>query len=248
MPFGTLSVKDEPLPAFAPSYSTGLIHYSNISAIFVTYRTLVANVRPFVPNTIELEDEPLITVAVVVYPMSTLGAYNEYFHLVEVTYEGKKYNYPISMILDNEAAIFLGREMYGYPKTFGTVNLEHWTGSATFLGTVEKPKGQRLVQVEFTPERPLEDTEKSTGKGLGVLGLRVIPSPVEGAKPSVKELVPSQMILKGGETWIGTGSVSFPTQMASHPLHKLEVLRYETTTYVSGASAIIYPAQVTFPL
>jgi acetoacetate decarboxylase len=104
------------------------------------------------------------------------------------------------------------------------------------------------VQVEFTPERPLENTGQSTGEGLGVLGLRVIPSPVEGERPSVKELVPSQMILKGGETWVGTGSVSFPTQMASHPLHKLEVLRYEATTYISGASAIIYPAQVTFPL
>jgi acetoacetate decarboxylase len=248
MPFGTLAVKDDPLPVFAPSYSTGLIHYSDISAIFITYRTLHANVSPLVPDVLELDDEPLITNAVVVYPMSTLGAYNEYYHLVEVKYKDQKYQYPISIILDNEAAIFLGREMYGYPKTFGVIRLEQWTGSATFLGTVEKPKGQRIVQVEFTPEKPLETTGQSSSKEISVLGLRVIPSPVEGAKPNIKELVPSSMVMKGGETWTGTGSISFPTTLGSHPMHKLEVLRIESSTYVRGASAIIYPAHTTHAL
>jgi acetoacetate decarboxylase len=245
MPFGTLSVPDAPIPVFAPSYSTGLIHYSGMNAIFITYRTTASNVRPFAPSVLELEDEPLVTAAVVIYPMSTLGAYNEYFHLVEVTYQNETFNFPISMILDNEAAIFLGREMYGYPKVFGAVELEHRTGSATFLGTVEKPRGQRLVQVEFTPERPLEGVERESKR---VLGLRVIPSPVAGAKASVKELVPSQMVMKGGETWVGRGTISFPTHMESHPMHRLEVLRYEACVYVRGASATIFPADVTYPL
>lgn len=248
MPFGSLSVSDEPIPVFAPSYSTGLIHYSDMSAIFITYRTLLANVRPFVPDVLELEDDPLITAAIVVYPISTLGAYNEYFHLVEVKYKDESFNYPVSMILDNEAAIFLGREMYGYPKVFGNVSLEHFTGSSTFLGTVEKPKGQRLVQVEFTPGRPLEKTEAPPRESKRVLGLRVIPSPITSTKPSVKELVPSQMVMKGGEIWVGKGSISFPTHMESHPMHKLEVARYESCVYVRGASATIYPADVTYPL
>ena len=248
MPFGTLSVNDEPIPVFAPSYSTGLIHYSDMSAIFITYRTLAANVRPFVPNVLELDDEPLITAAVVVYPMSTLGAYNEYFHLVEVKYKNETFNYPISMILDNEAAIFLGREMYGYPKVFGAVSLEHSTGSATFLGTVEKPKGRRLVQVEFTPEKPLEKENAPPRESMRVLGLRVIPSPVAGAKASVKELVPSQMVMRGGETWVGKGSISFPTHMESHPMHKLKVVKYEACVYIRGASATIFPADVTYSL
>jgi acetoacetate decarboxylase len=175
----------------------------------------------------------------VTYPISTLGAYNEYYHLVEVKYKGENYNYPISMILDNEAAIFLGREMYGYPKVFGNISLDHFTGSATFLGTVEKPKGQKLVQIEFTPEKPLEKPVVPAKQCIRVLGLRVIPSPVLEAKPSLKELVPSQMIMEGGETWIGKGSISFPTAMASHPMHKLEVLRYESCVHLRGASAFI---------
>lgn len=187
MPFGALTVIDSPIPVFAPSYSTGLIHYSSLSAIFITYRTLVYNVLPFVPSVLELEEEPLVTAAIAVYPISTLGAYNEYFHLVEVQYKGETFKYPISMILDNEAAIFLGREMYGYPKTFGHMDLRTETGSATFLGTVEKPKGQRIVQVEFTPDRPLEAGNAGRESKL-VLGLRVIPNPVKG-KEAMKELV-----------------------------------------------------------
>jgi len=89
MPFGSMFVGDKPLPTFAPSYSTGLIHYANMDAIFVSYRTLHANVSPFVPDVLELEDEPLITVGITVYPMSTLGAYNEYYHLVEVKYKNE---------------------------------------------------------------------------------------------------------------------------------------------------------------
>jgi len=248
MPYGTLSVKDEPLPIFAPSYSTDLIHYSDLSAIFITYRTSAANIRPFIPDFLELEEEPLITVGIVVYPMSTLGAYNEYYHLVEVKFKNESFQHPISMILDNEAAIFLGREMYGYPKVFGHVTMEHLTGSATFLSTVEKPKGQKLVQVEFTPEKPLEKTDAPPGETKRVLGLRIIPSPVVSARPNVKELVPSKMIMKGGETWIGKGSIVFPEHSQRHPMHKLEVLRYEKCVYVKGASATIYPADVTYPL
>jgi acetoacetate decarboxylase len=247
MSFGTLIVSDSPLPVFSPSYSTSLIHYSSLSAIFITYRTALANVLPFVPSVLELEDEPLITAAIVVYPMSTLGAYNEYIHLVEVKYKGETFNYPISMILDNEAAIFLGREMYGYPKTFGAVTLQHETGNATFLGTVEKPVGKQLVLVEFAPERPLEATEDGR-ESKRVLGLRVIPSPVKGAKASVKELVPSKMVISGGETWVGKGSISFPAQTESHPMHRLGVLRYEGAMYVRGASAVIYPADKTWAL
>jgi len=151
------------------------------------------------------------------------------------------------MILDNEAAIYLGREMYGYPKTFGHVHLDHWTGSATFLAKVEKPKGQTLLQVEFTPEAPLEGSDPQLG-GKRVLGLRVIPSPIKGTTPTAKELVPSKMVVKGGETWIGTGSVTFPMCMASHPLHNLKVLKYEGSLYIKGASATIYPADTVYAL
>jgi acetoacetate decarboxylase len=44
---------------------------------------------------------------------SSIGIYTEFLSLVEVKYKGVKYDYLLECILDNEAAIFVGREKWG---------------------------------------------------------------------------------------------------------------------------------------
>lgn len=241
-----LPAPDEPLPVSAPPYSAGLVHYSPVSAILITNRTLATNVRPSVPSVVKLEAEPLITGAILTYFMSTLGAYNEYFHLVEATYQNETFN-PISMILDNEAAIFLGREMYGYPKSLwdGLIGACNWLSNISRDG--RETEGQRPVQADFTPEESLEGTVASPRESKRVLGLTVIPSPDAAAKVSFEELVLSRISMRGGESWIEKGSITFPTPMESHPMHKLEVLKYDACLYVREVSATIFPANVTYP-
>lgn len=243
MAFGTLAPGDEPIPSFAPAYPTTTIEYSNLSAVFVNYRTALSNVRPLVPNVLELEEEPLIGIAFISYPASTLGPYQEFIVSVQVKYQGESISYPISMILDNESAIYLGREMYGYPKTFGTVQLEHTVGSSAVNGAVSNAKGDKIAQVDFMADRILEgSSDQSNNK---VLGLRVIPSPVANTTAQ-KELIPSSMTIKGGETCSGKASFSFCTQLETFPLYKLAVLRYESAVFLKEASAIINPAQTTY--
>jgi len=243
MPLGSLSISNNPIPLFASPYTTGLNTFTGISALAVAYRTSCENVRHLVPEMLELENEPLITAWIVTYDMSSVGSYNEYVHAVEVTYHGEKFNYCLSLILDNEAAIFSGREVFGFPKTFRKVVFERSTGTGIFLGQVEKPEGRPLVRFGFTPSTKLDSLMNVNKRRT--LNLRIIPSPVHGMPPSVKELVLCHLEMTGGETWLGTGSISFPETMEYHPLHKLQVSRYEDSFYIHNASVVLHPPETT---
>lgn len=197
MPFGSLSVGDNAIPSFEPPYTNKINKFTDVNLLQVRYRTSYANVRHLVPEFLELEDEPLVTASVVEYGLSTLGQYNEYVHQVEVKHDGETFDYCLSLILDNESAIFIGREKFGLPKTFGKVTLERRTGSGTLVAAVEKPAGQTVVQFSFTLQTQLTETPPS-GEGKRVLNLRVIPSPIEGAPPSLRELIPHRMVISGG--------------------------------------------------
>lgn len=246
MPFGQLSVSsNRGIPTFAPPYHPGITEFSDVNLLFITYRTSLASVRQFVPDMLELEDEPLVSTVFVDYGMSGVGAYKEYCHLVEVTYKGEKFDFGLSLILNNEAAIFSGREQFGYPKKFGNVTFDTDTGTSILKGTVERPVGQRIVQFNFAPTQRIPGGPPKSGTKKRTLNLRVIPSPLEGAAPSLKELIPVVMDIDSQEAWLGQGSISFPEPSEFDPMHKIEILRYEHAIYVRRANCVLrHPTEI----
>lgn len=244
---GLLSIDNQPIPAFAPPYTTDQNTFTGVSVLTIAYRTSLEDVRSLVPDCLELADEPRVTASIITYEMSTVGAYNELVHKVEVTYKGEIYDYSLSLLLDNESAIFSGREQFGFPKSFGKVKLEQSTGSNTFIGNVEKPEGHSLINFAFTPTKKLPENPTSSTRRVS-LNLRLIPSPIAGAPPSIRELVPADFELIGGTKWLGNGSISFPNSLEHHPLHRVPVKRYEGSVYLHKASAVLHPPQSVFPL
>ncbi|EKV17845.1 Decarboxylase DEC1 [Penicillium digitatum Pd1] len=201
MPFGTLPVNGNAVPQFAPPYTINTQSFSDVTLITIPYRVTAASIRHLVPDVLELEDEPLVSAMLVDYGMSTVGAYTEYVHSVEVTYKGKVFGYYLSLIMNNDSSIFCGREQYGYPKRLGHVSLDTDTGSHIVRGHVERPVGQKIVNFDFAPSSLLPTTSQ-TNPGLN---LRVIPSALPNQPPSVKELVPAIMDIKPKEIYGGTG-------------------------------------------
>ncbi|OQE40853.1 hypothetical protein PENCOP_c005G02668 [Penicillium coprophilum] len=244
MPFGTLPVKANAIPQFAPPYAPMPYNYSDVTFLKISYRVTSASISHLVPDVLELEDEPLVSAMLVDYGMSTLGPYKEYIHTVDVTYKGKVSSFFLFVLLDNESGIFGGREQYGYPKRFGHPFFNMETGSNMLEGYVEKPLGQKIIKFNFTPSSilPTED------QAVKVLNLRVIPSPLEGQPPSVKELVPAVMEIKPSEIWVGSGSISFPEPSAFDFIHRLEILRYEPAVLIRRATTVLQPSTEVFPL
>ncbi|GME48165.1 Acetoacetate decarboxylase [Neofusicoccum parvum] len=245
MPFGTLTVGDHGIPVFSPPYPATTNQFSDMSMVVITYRISRSQVQHLVPDVLELEEEPLVTSIFVTYGMSTVGAYSEFVQSVEVTYREEKFDYTLVLVLDNESAIFAGREVFGYPKVFGRTHLNSSTGSRLINGGVERPVGTRLAEFEFVPEQ-LADINPPGSKRT--LNLRVIPSPIPGAPPVSKEFIPVVMDMKFNKIWLGKGHVSFPKTSSVDPWCNLDVLRYEGCFFASGVSATLCPPKETFSL
>ncbi|KAK1676166.1 hypothetical protein BDP55DRAFT_110120 [Colletotrichum godetiae] len=233
MPVGTLSLKADSVPIFSPPYPKPPDPYSFAidTMLCFTYRVAASRVRHLVPSVLELEDEPLMSTSVLDYGMSPVGSYKEFVHQVEVTYKNEKFMYSLILILDNEAAIFAGREQYGFPKVFGEADIETKNGTRLVQANAQRPAGRTVFECEFIPDRQipsLPTSEKWT------LNLRSIPQPCAGTSPAIQELIPSKMDWRFTEIWDGHGQIIFPRRSALDPWCGLDIVRYETSFFARG--------------
>lgn len=152
MSAGKLSVESNAIPTFSPPYTTTTHTFSDVTLTAIAYRVTRASIEALVPSALTLAAEPLVTSTFVHYGMSSVGRYAEFVQSVEVAYGGETYNHPLILLLDNEAAIFAGREVFGYPKVFGRTVIEHATGTRLVRGRAERPLGREVVGFEFVPE------------------------------------------------------------------------------------------------
>ncbi|KAF5691020.1 acetoacetate decarboxylase [Fusarium denticulatum] len=234
MPNGTLPLNGESMPTFTPSYSKARGIFTNTTAVGISYRVAASQVALLVPDVLELDDEPLMTSLILSYGMSPVGSYTEYTHQVEVTYKSNKFHYNLLFILDNDAAIFAGRELLGFPKVLGKSVIQEFTGTRLVTGSTERPAGRKMVEFEFVPEKmvtnaPLPDR--------WMINLRNIPSPHVGQPPSVQEFLPVGLGLKCDEVWTGMGCIYFPRKSLSDPCVNLDILRYEGSFLARNAIA-----------
>lgn len=131
MPLGELPINGFSIPQHAPPYPIDRFQFK-LSLLAIEYHTTATAAREILPKNFEIEDEPLCRSSVFNYHMSTVGAYTEYVHQIEVKWKGQKYDYVVALILDNESAIYAGREQWGFPKVQGEVNLQHTDGLFTY--------------------------------------------------------------------------------------------------------------------
>ncbi|KAK2604749.1 hypothetical protein N8I77_007650 [Diaporthe amygdali] len=238
MPLGSLLVTAEGVPIYAPPYPTHQDPYTFIidKVLSVSYRVAASQVRHLVPDMLELEDEPLMTSSFIEYGMSLVGSYKEYVHNVEVSYKGEKFNYHLILILDNESAIFAGREQYGFPKVFGKAEIEPETGSRLVTANAQRPAGRTVVDCEFIPEALVN---KPPGPNKWSLNLRSIQQPHPGMAPPILELVPVFMDMHLTEVWTGKAQIDFPRRSAHNPWCELDILRYEGSSLARNVTATL---------
>ncbi|KAG8163166.1 hypothetical protein KVR01_007644 [Diaporthe batatas] len=247
MPLGTLSLKAEANPIFAPPYPKHHDPYtfSIDKVLSISYRVAASQVRHLVPDVLELEDEPLVTTMFLEYGMSSVGVYKEFGHNVEVRHPGtgEKFRYNIILILDNESAIFAGREQYGFPKVFGRADIKTENGTRLIMANTERPAGNTLVEAEFIPDTRLPDSAAAAAAAASgqhwFLNLRTIEQPHPGCAPQILELVPVGFEMKPAEVWTGKGNLHFPRSSAQNPWCGLDVLRYEGSIYLKNVTAVL---------
>ncbi|MBI3950220.1 MAG: acetoacetate decarboxylase family protein [Acidobacteria bacterium] len=234
---GTLKIEQLPWtqPAFAPLYPAESFPVVTRERwhVLVAFETDKEFIQSQLPVGVEpASTPPVAAVWCATHTHSTMGGpYREAGAGVTVTFEGKKYFYPLVVYLgaNSEEWFAAGREVWGHQKKLGHPWIAEPEGSGIVTGFFERPKGTRLMEVTVGPlEREATVDEIAF---LPVLSLRIIPHP-EQPRPQVAELIVTEAQLtprRGSdghlEFWAGPGEVAYPVRSDRDPLHRLTVRR-----------------------
>jgi len=217
------------MPVDAPLYATPPIFYKDVERILFTYETDEEAVMNVLPEGLEVPTPATATLLFVKYPFSTLGPYLEAILSVGCLWQGEPRGYVAHIVLDTDAPTGAGREIWGFPKKLAHITFEN--EGDLIMGTMERPKGNRICTGVIRIERPLEEMAPAAGPGLS---LRVIPSPEEGQGPSLMELIETPSTSTVKDAWTGTGYAEFNSPSEIDPWHRFTIKRLLRSVYVRG--------------
>jgi acetoacetate decarboxylase len=235
----TLERMAHTMPVNAPIFPEPPYYYRDMERLIFVYETDPEAVLDLLPEGLELRQPATAVIAFLDIPTCTLGRYFEAFQSVLATFEGEPVQYVVHNLLTSDAAVAVGREIWGVPKKMAHVGVEkHAEG---MIGFVERPKGNRIAEGFVRPER-LMTREEAKPFGEPLLTLRVIPDP-EGRNDPLIELIehfsPETNKHKVTEEWYerqlrGPGSLRFEAQSEVDPWHKLPVVKMVDSFYSGG--------------
>ena len=227
------------MPVDAPLYCRPPIYYKDVEAISFTYETDEDAVLDMLPEGLEIDSPATATLIFIRYPFSTLGPYEEAILGIYCLWQGNPRFYIAHIVVNTDQPLAAGREIWGYPKKLAHITLEK--EGDLIIGTMERPRGNRICTGVVRPETPLEMVQAEGGAGLS---LRVIPSPEVGAEPSLMELieVPSNATTK--EAWQGPGFAEYNSASTLDPWHRLSVEKmlmavYRRTDQILGYGKVV---------
>ena len=215
------------MPVDAPLYGKPPIYYKDVEGIFISYETDEDAAADMLPEGLELPSPATASVMFIQYHFSTLGAYDEVILGIDCLWKGAPKVYiPHIVVSNNEVPLAGGREIWGFAKKLADIRVIR--EGDLIMGTMERPKGNRIVTAIFKPEVRVKDAEMP----LEALSLRVIPGCEIGAEATA-ELVESECKVINADLWTGVASVQFNSTSTFDPWHRLEVKKVLGGQYVN---------------
>ena len=216
------------MPADAPLYPKPPLLYQDAQFAVITYETDPDAAARALPADLTLPSPAVAQVIVAHYPSSSVGPYTEAIQQIACEWEGQRRSFISRILLDNDAAIAAGREIYGFPKKFAFVELRR--DGDTLLGTLERPRGHRLLSLKMALKER-QEVPSEPGEGA-VVSLRVIPDVENADRPSVLELTEVTIRSAVKEAWAATGSLEFGPPSEADPWSALPVRRLLEAHYI----------------
>lgn len=213
------------MPVDAPLYAKPPIYYKRARTLSVTYETDPEAALDILPRGLTLIAPATAVLIFVKYPFSTLGPYEETILCIPCLLNGEMKAYVAHIVVNNDIPQIAGREVWGYPKKMADITFREQYD--LIFARMERPAGNLICSAGMRPQ-----TEVSVAPDdIGVLSLRVIPSPEKGAPPSIAELVEIPQKVTVLESWSGPGWAQFHSTSALDPWHKLTVKTVVDVSY-----------------
>ncbi|PXX59640.1 acetoacetate decarboxylase [Nocardia tenerifensis] len=213
-------VKQPIAPLTAPAYPLRGARFYDREYFNVLYRTDPELLRAIVPEPLELV-EPVVRFEVMhMGDVAGFGPYTESGQVVEVSYQGERGEYLVSMYLDNIGATVSGREAGAWPKSMGTPRL--FTEQGALVGTLDYGSQRVATATMGYKWQPMDLDEARNTIAAPTYAVKTIPGH-NGAVHSI-DLVRTQITdIAVKQAWRGPARLGlFPHVMA--PLADLPVL------------------------
>jgi acetoacetate decarboxylase len=166
--------------------------YRGVEDMVVAYEADAERLKPLLPPGVTVAGDVAECLAWTRWiPFSSFGPYHEAYAMVKAQFDGNTYLYNPFMIVDNEVALAVGREVWGYPKKLGKFTRGWGNSSAGFgeqlLCKVERPLGHTLMSASMACSERADPEELDAG--YPILSLRIIPDAEDLSRPCVAQLI-----------------------------------------------------------
>lgn len=206
------------MPVDSPLYEAPPFQYRDIEILMYTYLTDPKQAAALLPEAFELPDVAVAQVIFAKYPFSGVGSYNEVAQTLFCLHNGDPVGYSLRLHVTNAQAMAAGREIGGFAKSMGDIQIGQTT---VYLATLDDPPGRRLCTATLAPLQIIPDAVPKT---LAFRSLRVIPNPADPHNPSLAQLVGTEWVLESGEMWSARGDLTIESAPVLNPYSSLPIV------------------------
>ena len=193
------------MPALSGLYPTPPFEYREVSQLLVAFKTDAATMKKLVPSPVTPNKDNLMFVSVADFLCSGFGRYLEAHVFTTGTFKRRPVNFSIYLILDNDVAIGAGREIWGFPKKFGRLDLD--LTDDVVSSQVERG-GRTVIDASMHLERAGSvDDVAGTPEWIA---RRFIPNVSMSAPPDIDQLTSTVLTnIEVFDVYKGAGTLSF---------------------------------------
>lgn len=175
-------------PQLQPLYPPGPYEYPQVTALLLTYEIDREVARQVVPEPLDVGERATCVLAIYDYAhVNGLGAYDELMIGISTQYEGEPVTYAPYYVLDSDAAIAVGREVWGIPKKRGEVELD----VDGHVATGRAARGGVELAVATVDTATSTDSHPLGGSRARTAYWKRIPSASSGEPPALNRVVTS---------------------------------------------------------
>lgn len=173
------------MPEFAPLYPEGPYEYDEFTALLFECPVETERLERVVPDPLSVR-VPAMVLGIYDYGVvNGFGSYDELVTGIPVEHEGRRMLYSPYLLLDGDAPLAGGREVWGIPKKLGEVSLD---AEGALVTATASRGGATLLEATLDAREPTTDHPLS-GSGSENVYRKTIPAATEGAAPVVDRLV-----------------------------------------------------------
>jgi len=163
------------------------IMYRNTRAIAVVFQCAPGVKEKCLPPELESTENGLDIIAILEYPETTIGPYNESLILLNCMYKGNPGLFVYNIYVDDDVALTAGREIWGFPKKMCEINLTPIEDNKVRGFLTRKGITFLEVDIEIKNVPPGLDL-KGMFESMPYYNLKIIPDVENNSKPAFRQL------------------------------------------------------------